>query len=114
MHRLSIAAVLISMLALPGCILAFGGGGGGHNRWHDGMMMDDECDDCDMGSSCPQMAHMQAQIDAIERHLRGECKDDCPCCKSAASTDGKDAKASKDDAKPASDAKAPAPAKAKP
>ena len=105
MHRLSIAAILLSTLALPGCIFAIGAD---KHHWHDGMTTSEDCGSCDSSDSsgnCESMQHMQAQLNLIEQHLKGQCKPDCPYCKPGAT---------KDEAKPESkaetkpDAQAPA------
>jgi len=75
MHRLSIAALLVASLALPGCIFAYGTD---REDWDDGTSSADCCGDC------AQMEHVEHRLALMETHLKHECKANCPYCKAEA------------------------------
>jgi hypothetical protein len=79
MHRLSIAALLVASLALPGCIFAYGTD---RDDWDDDSSSTSCCNDC------AQMEHAEHRLAVIEAHLKHECKANCPYCKAEAPAAG--------------------------
>ena len=93
MRKALFAVLTLSTLALPGCIFAYGTGRGDHDD--EGIFSSDCCE------NCQRMQHVEKRLSVIERHLKGECKPDCPLCKQAdAAAEGKAGE--KAEAKPAS------------
>lgn len=89
MRKALFALVTLSTLALPGCIFAIGTD---KHDWDDGIVSSDCCDECQ------RMQHVEKRLAVIERHLKGECKPDCPLCKKAEAKPKAEAQA---EAKPA-------------
>ena len=77
MHRLSLAALIVATLALPGCIFAYGTD---REDWDDGELARGDC--CD---DCEHMQHVEHRVAMMESHLKHECKESCPYCKAEAS-----------------------------
>jgi len=79
MHRLSIAALLVATLALPGCIFAYGTD---KDDWDHEDYSGNCCEDC------TQMQHVEHKVAMMENHLKHECKANCPYCKAEAPAAG--------------------------
>jgi len=95
MRKALFAVLTLSTLALPGCIFAIGTDRGDWEDEDEGIFSSDCCE------NCQQMNHVEHRVTVIERHLKGECKPDCPLCKKASAAKSEGATDSKAEDKPA-------------